>query len=232
MKNIIRFFRAVYISICQIDWNRYRWSNLDKTKILVPFRFAAHPIDLFNDIKYEKRGSLAIANLLLFLYFLGEIINYFAVAYLFSNNEAQSFSIWPIVLRTVVLVFVWCTTNWATSTLLEGKGNFKEIYLVACYSLTPLVLFSVPLTIATNVLTLSESMFYTTILSGLEIWTLILLFLGTMVVHQFSVLKTVGSVILTLFMIVILAFLVLLAFSISQQMITFGNTIITELLRR
>ena len=46
-----------------------------------------------------------------------------------------------------------------------------------------------------------------------------------MVVHQFSVLKTVGSVILTLFMIVILAFLVLLAFSISQQMITFGNTI-------
>ena len=232
MTNFVRFFRAVYISICQIDWESYRWRNLDKTKLLVPLRFAAHPVDLFNDIKYEKRGSLGIANLLLFLYFIEEIINYFTVSYLFSNNEAQSFSIWPILLRTVVLVFVWCITNWATSTLQEGKGNFKEIYLVTCYSLTPLVLFSVPLTLATNMLTLSESMFYTTILSGLQLWSLLLLFLGTMVVHQFTVRKTIGSVILSLFMIVILAFLVLLAFSISQQMITFGNTIITELLRR
>jgi hypothetical protein len=232
MTNLIRFFHGVYISFRQIDWERYRWRNLDKTKLLVPLRFAAHPIDLFNDIKYEKRGSLAIANMLLILYFIEEIINYFTVAYLFSNNEAQSFSVWPILLRTVVLVLVWCVTNWATSTLQEGKGNFKEIYLATCYALTPIVLFSVPITLVTNVLTLSESMFYTAIFSALQIWSLILVFLGTMVVHQFTVRKTIGSVILSLFMIVIIAFLVLLGFSISQQMITFGNTVITELLRR
>lgn len=232
MTNIIRFFRGIYISFCQIDWESYRWRNLDKTKLLVPFRFFAHPIDLFNDIKYEKRGSVAIANLLLFLYFVEEIINYFSVAYLFSNNEAQSFSLWPILLRTVVLVFLWCITNWATSTLQEGKGNFKEIYLVTCYALTPMVIFSVPLTLITNIMTLSESMFYTTISSALKIWSVILLFLGTMVVHQFTVRKTIGSVILSLFMIVMIAFLALLGFSISQQMTTFVKTIITELLRR
>lgn len=232
MNNLIRFFHGVYISFRQIDWNRYRWHNLDKTKLLVPLRFAAHPIDLFNDIKYEKRGSLAVANLLLLLYFVEEIINYFTVAYLFSNNEAQSFSVWPILLRTVVLVLVWCVTNWATSTLQEGKGNFKEIYLATCYSLTPMVLFSVPLSLITNIMTLSESMFYTAISSGLQLWSLVLVFLGTMVVHQFTVRKTIGSVILSVFMIVILAFLVLLGFSISQQMVTFVNTVITELLRR
>ena len=232
MTNFVRFFRAVYISICQIDWESYRWRNLDKTKLLVPFRFFAHPIDLFNDIKYEKRGSVAIANLLLLLYFVEEIINYFTVAYLFSNNEAQSFSLWPILLRTVVLVLLWCVTNWATSTLQEGKGNFKEIYLVTCYALTPMVLFSVPLALITNIMTLSESMFYTTISSALQIWSVILLFLGTMVVHQFTVRKTIGSVILSLFMIMMIAFLALLGFSISQQMTTFVKTIITELLRR
>ena len=232
MINFIRFLRGVYISFCQIDWESYRWRNLDKTKLLVPLRFFAHPIDLFNDIKYEKRGSLAVANLLLFLYFIEEIINYFTVAYLYSNNEAQSFSVWPILLRTVVLVLVWCVTNWATSTLQEGKGNFKEIYLATCYSLTPMVLFSVPLNLITNIMTLSESMFYTAISSGLQLWSLVLVFLGTMVVHQFTVRKTVGSVILSVFMIVIIAFLVLLGFSISQQMITFANTVITELLRR
>lgn len=232
MTNFSRFFRGVYIRFCQIDWESYRWRNLDKTKILVPFRFFAHPIDLFNDIKYEKRGSLGVANLLLALYFLEEIINYFAVAYLFSNNEAQSFSVWPILLRTVVLVLLWCITNWAMSTLQDGKGTFKEIYLATCYALTPLVLFSVPLNLITNMMTLSESMFYSAISSALTLWSLILVFLGTMVVHQFTVRKTIGSVLLSLGMIVIIAFLVLLGFSISQQMTTFVETIITELLRR
>lgn len=232
MTNFSRFFRGVYIRFCQIDWERYQWRNLDKTKLLVPLRFFAHPIDLFNDIKYEKRGSLGVANLLLALYFLEEIINYFAVAYLFSNNEAQSFSVWPILLRTVVLVLLWCITNWAMSTLQDGKGTFKEIYLAACYALTPLVLFSVPLNLITNMMTLSESMFYSAISSALTLWSLILVFLGTMVVHQFTVRKTIGSVLLSLGMIVIIAFLVLLGFSISQQMTTFVETIITELLRR
>lgn len=232
MTNFSRFFRGVYIRFCQIDWESYRWRNLDKTKILVPLRFFAHPIDLFNDIKYEKRGSLSVANLLLALYFLEEIINYFAVAYLFSNNEAQSFSVWPILLRTVVLVLLWCITNWAMSTLQDGKGTFKEIYLATCYALTPLVLFSVPLNLITNMMTLSESMFYSAISSALTLWSLILVFLGTMVVHQFTVRKTIGSVLLSLGMIVIIAFLVLLGFSISQQMTTFVETIITELLRR
>ena len=232
MTNFSRFFRGVYIRFCQIDWESYRWRNLDKTKLLVPLRFFAHPIDLFNDIKYEKRGSLGVANLLLALYFLEEIIDYFAVAYLFSNNEAQSFSVWPILLRTVVLVLLWCITNWAMSTLQDGKGTFKEIYLAACYALTPLVLFSVPLNLITNMMTLSESMFYSAISSALTLWSLILVFLGTMVVHQFTVRKTIGSVLLSLGMIVIIAFLVLLGFSISQQMTTFVETIITELLRR
>lgn len=232
MTNFSRFFRGVYIRFCQIDWENYRWRNLDKTKLLVPLRFFAHPIDLFNDIKYEKRGSLGVANLLLALYFVEEIINYFAVAYLFSNNEAQSFSVWPILLRTVVLVLLWCITNWAMSTLQDGKGTFKEIYLATCYALTPMVLFSVPLNLITNLMTLSESMFYSAISSALTLWSLILVFLGTMVVHQFTVRKTIGSVLLSLGMIVIIAFLVLLGFSVSQQMVTFAKTIIMELLRR
>ena len=49
---------------------------------------------------------------------------------------------------------------------------------------------------------------------------------------MFTVRKTIGSVLLSLGMIVIIAFLVLLGFSISQQMTTFVETIITELLRR
>lgn len=232
MKQLKKFFWALYVSFRQIDWNKYRWSNLDKTKLLLPLRCFAHPVDMFNEIKYEKRGSLAIANVLLGLYFVEEIINYFAVAYLYSNNEVQSFSIWPILLKTIILVLLWCITNWAMSTLQEGKGTFKEIYMVTCYALTPLVMLSVPLTLVTNVMTLSESMFYSSLIALITAWSLMLVFVGTMVIHQFTVRKTVGLTILSLAMIIIIAFLALLGFSIAQQMVTFVNTIATELLRR
>ena len=232
MSNIKKFIRSLYISILQIDPSKYKWKNLDKTKVLVPLKLFAHPIDGFNDVKFEKRGSLALANIILFIYFLEGIVKYFSVSYLFSNNEAQSFSIWPIVLKSIVIVVLWCTMNWAMCTLLDGEGKFKEIWIATCYALTPLVLFEVPLNIFSNFMTLSESMFYTAISNALVVWTLLLVFLGMMVVHQFTVTKTFGSIILTLIMMVIFAFLVLLAFSIGQQMITFVNTIATELLRR
>ena len=232
MRNLRKLFHGLYIRFRQIKWSDYRWSNLDKTKILLPFRLFAHPVESFNDIKYEKRGSLGLANLLLLLYFLEGIVNYFLTGYLFSNNEAQSFSVWPILLRTVVLIVLWCVMNWAMCTLLEGEGTFREIWMAACYSLTPLVIFSVPLNLISNVMTLSESMFYTAVSNGLTLWSLLLLFLGMMVVHQFTVTKTVGSVVLTVAMMVIFVFLVLLGFSISQQIAAFVSTIATELFRR
>lgn len=232
MKNLRKLIYSFYIRFRQYDSAKYKWSNLDKTKLLTPFRLFAHPIDGFNDIKYENRGSLGLANIILLLYFIEEIVNYFSVSYLFSNNEAQNFSIWPILLKTVVLVVLWCVINWAMCTLLEGKGKFNQIWIAACYALTPMVVLQVPVTIFSNVMTLSESMFYTAVTRGLMIWSLILLFVGMMVVHEFTVSKTLGSVILTLAMMVIFAFLVLLAFSIGQQMVTFVNTVMTELLRR
>lgn len=232
MNNIKKLFRGIFIKFRQIDWEGLKWSNLDKTKILVPFSLFAHPIETFNDIKYEKRGSLAIANIMLVILFLEEIANYFFVGFLFSNNEPSQFSLVPILLKTVVIVLLWCVTNWAMCTLLEGDGTFKDIWLATCYSLLPLILFRLPLGIISNALTVSESAIYTTISSVVLGWSLLLVFLGMMVVHQFTVTKTIGSVILSLAMIVILAFLVLLGFSIFQQMWAFAKTIVTEILRR
>ena len=41
-----------------------------KEKIYIFFRLLTHPIDALNDVKYEKKGSLTIANIILFLFFL------------------------------------------------------------------------------------------------------------------------------------------------------------------
>ena len=232
MSNLKKLARGTAIKFQQIEWQNYSWGNLDKTKLLVPFRLFTHPIDTFNDIKSEGRGSLGIANALLALFFIEGIINYFATGYLFTNNDVQQFNLVPILAKTLMLVLVWCIANWAMSTLLEGSGTFKEIWIATCYSLTPLVLTQVPLSIISNFMILSESMFFTSFTAIFTGWSIMLLFFGMMVVHDFSVSKTIGCILLTIGMILVVVFLVLLAFSIYQQISVFAKTVMTEILRR
>ena len=232
MSNFKKLIRGIVIKFKQVNWQDYSWSNLDKTKLLVPFRLFTHPIDTFNDIKSEGRGSLGLANILLALFFIEGVINYFATGYLFTNNDVQQFSLVPILAKTLLLVVVWCVANWAMSTLLEGSGTFKDIWVATCYSLTPLVLFQVPLSIISNFMILSEGMFFTSFTAIFTVWSLLLLFFGMMIVHDFTVSKTIGCILLTIGMILVVVFLVLLAFSIYQQISVFVKTIMTEILRR
>ena len=232
MTNLKKFIFGVVVRFKQFDKQKYAWRNLDKTKLLVPFRLFAHPIDTFNDIKYEGRGSVGIANLMLALFFFESVFDYFTVGYLFTNNEPQYFSVFPILMKTVGIVVVWCVVNWAMCALLDGDGTFKDIYMATCYSLLPIVLFLIPLDLLSNVITNTEGMFYSTFTTIIYAWAILFVFLGMMMVHQFTVAKTIGSVVLSLAIMVILVFLVLLSFSIFQQMSAFVKTVMTEILRR
>ena len=61
-----------------------------KGKIYILFRLLTHPIDALNDVKYEKKGSLTIANIILFLFFLVHMFSSSKTGYLFlSSNEVK-----------------------------------------------------------------------------------------------------------------------------------------------
>ena len=114
----------------------------------------------------------------------------------------------------------------------RGGGTFRQIWIATCYSLMPMVLGQLPLLLASRILSLSESMFLTAATAVLQGWSLLLLFLGMMVMHQFTVARTVGSVLITLVLLAAVAFLALLSFSIFQQLVAFIGTVAAELAGR
>lgn len=63
-------------------------------------------------------------------------------------------------------------------------------------------------------------------------WSLLLVFLGMMIVHQYTVKKTIVSIIITLLAILAVCFLLLLFFSIAQQILGFATSIAQELTYR
>lgn len=192
-------------------------------------RLLIHPIDAMNDLKYEHKASGAIAALLAVLFFLEQLVAESATGYLFGTPQAQRRSIWLIMASTLGLLLLWGVCSWAACTLFDGEGRFGEILLMTAYALLPWVLLSPVETLLSNVISLDGSAVFSAVrLIGVG-WTLLLVFLGMMVCQQFTVSKTVALTVVSLLGIAALLFLVLLFFSITQQMVGFVKDLITEL---
>ena len=83
--------------------------------------------------------------------------------------------------------------------------------------------------ILSNVLSADEDVFITWIKILGILWSALLLFCGMMTLHNYTGARTFFSIIITLIGMVIIVFLIVLAFSLVQQMVAFVMTIVREL---
>jgi len=194
-----------------------------------PFYVLLHPFQGFWDMKYENRGKLRVAlTILLFLTIATILLRQYAGFVVNFNYPYDLNSIGE--LQNIVLPFLlWCVANWSLTTLMDGEGKFKEIVMSAGYALLPLVLMRFGNTLLSNIITLREAAFYYLFDTLAAIWFVWLLFIGTMTIHQYTVIKTMVTMLLTLFVMGILMFLGLLFFSLLQELLGFVYAIYTEL---
>lgn len=162
-----------------------------KEKIYIFFRLLTHPIDALNDVKYEKKGSLTIANIILFLFFLVHMFSSSKTGYLFLSSNEVKVNIISVFLTSVGAVALWNVCNWAVCTLFDGEGSFREIWIMTCYSILPYVILQPMIVLFSNVLSIDETVLYSTLSTLAMAWFLLLAFLSMMVCQQFTVTKTI-----------------------------------------
>ena len=201
-----------------------------KEKIYIFFRILTHPIDALNYVNYEKKGSLTIANIILFLFFLVHMFSSSKTGYLFLSSNEVKVNIISVFLTSVGAVALWNVCNWAVCTLFDGEGSFREIWIMTCYSILPYVILQPMIVLFSNVLSIDETVLYSTLSTLAMAWFLLLAFLSMMVCQQFTVTKTIVLAIVTFLAILAVAFLALMLFSTSQQIIGFVKNIVLELL--
>ncbi len=191
------------------------------------FRLFTHPIETFSDIKYEGKGSVTLANILVFIWFAETVIGNGLSGYLFSGEPTS-----PIMslATTAGFLLLWCICNWSACTLFDGEGKFKEIWVTTAYALLPMLIFEPFVIIFSNIASTDEAILVSAIGTVGLIWTLILEFLGMVICQQFTVSKTILLAIVTLLGLLAVMFIVLIFFSISQQMIDFINNLWTEII--
>jgi len=124
---------------------------------------------------------------------------------------------------------VFVASNWGVASFLEGKGTFKDITVTTAYSLIPYIVAQIIAVPLSNILTAEEAVFITIINAIGLIWSGILLLGGLYAIHQYSISKTLWSIVLTAVGMLIILLVAVIFASLLQQAFGFFESLYTEI---
>ncbi|MBR4072532.1 MAG: YIP1 family protein [Clostridia bacterium] len=227
---------AVIIILKKYLKNVKCYQNIKESDTYIKLKYSRylifHPFDGFWDIKHEKRGNLKTALIIFISFILCYGIRAQFSGYVVTDTISSEVNALYNIAMIVLPLCFWVISNWCFTALMDGEGSMKDIFISTCYSLTPYVLFSLPMFICSHILTASEAAFYIVADTVCLIWVLALLFLGMMTTHNYSLSKSLLTAILTLVGICLIIFILLLMANIVQQVIIYFYDIYKELLFR
>ncbi len=200
-------------------------------EVLFGFHLLFHPFDGFWDLKHEKRGSVRGGIFWVALTIVSFTYQAIGQGYLF-NPRASYNTIIVQLTGFLVPMFLWITANWCLTTLFEGEGSFKDIFIATSYCCVPLTMFIIPATIITNFVTQSEAGMVNLFITIAWGWTAILLFFGTMITHDYSLVKNVLTCLGTIIGMAFIMFLAILFSTLLMKVVGFVSNIATELAYR
>ncbi len=192
------------------------------------FKSVFHPFEGSQQIRYYDKGSTKLATILLVLYFITTVCSEIYYGFMYVMVDKSSYSAGFSLIRTFGLVLLWTVVNWGLTTLFQGKGTMKHVYIVTCYALIPQIVCTVITTILSNILAPEEGLVITAIIFvGLAL-TAIMLCVGIMTVHEIGFFKFLTMTIVIIFGMLVCVFVIMMVFVLLQQLFTFIGTVYKE----
>jgi hypothetical protein len=159
---------------------------------------STHPLDGFWDLTHEGRGSIAAAYVIVFVAVVVEVLRLTLTNFLFVSVNMEFFNAIIVVMRVILPIFLWVVANWGLTTLMDGKGRMKDIYMAIAYAMTPYVIINAIMIVLSQVITFEEGAVYWVLAGFAVLWTGMLILAGMMMIHDYSLTKAVFSSLLTI----------------------------------
>lgn len=205
------------------------WLNHFGKTLKYAFYVIFHPFDGFWDLTHEKRGSIGAANFLVAAFLLLNMLQLQFTSFLVRNINLSRINMWVEVASVIAPILLWCVANWGFTTLMDGKGRLKEVYMGTAYALTPMIIIGYPNMILSNFLTIEEISFYSFFDTLSLIWFVALLLAAMMMIHDYSLTKTVFSSILTIVGMAVIVFILVVFFSLISDGIAYFVSLYKEI---
>ncbi len=205
-------------------FSREKWRYL--------FHTVSHPSDGYYWIRHGGRGSIAIALLLVVLYSVVFSLNRISAGFIVNDIEPRTVNSVAELFGVLVLFFVLCAGNWSVTCLMDGEGRFRDILTVIGYALLPMIVTTAAATLVSRAIAENEEAFYYFIMGAGTAWSLIMMLIGIMQIHNYTFGKTLVTLFLTLAAVLIIIFLALLVIHFTMQVFNFLRSLYTELILR
>lgn len=190
------------------------------------------PVETFNEMKYKRYYNWGFTAIVVVAWFIVEVLSRQLYGFRFNLNNPDDLNIFIQLVSTLIPFGLFCLSNWCICTLMDGEAKFNEIATYCAYALCPYVIIkalSIPLS---RVMTLNEQIFLQWFVWIGILWSVMMLFQGMRIAHQYSSVKTIVTIVLTVVGMAIILFMVLLFIALFQQVYALFASIVQELLFR
>lgn len=189
-----------------------------------------HPVVAFqhmqkdrNSFHYAPVWTMVAATVLV------RIFEVYVTHYPLAATSPKNANLFMVCAMIFAPLFSWVIASYAVTTILDGEMLFREALLAMAYSLIPYILVNVPLTIASNIMDNGSAAFYIGMQSFSIAWMIVLLIISLKVMNHFTIKKTVGIILLTLFTMVLLWALLLLFYALTMRFVGFAGEVLLEI---
>lgn len=188
-----------------------------------------HPFDGYEELKRYKKGRLWVAFTFIALFLLLRVLQFQYNGFIINDRNIQDLNSLAEFFSVGLIIVLFIVGNWSVTTLMEGKGNWRDIIMVVGYSLFPVVLIGYPGIILSNLVGLDEVGIYNLIIGMSWFAAGWMLFMGLLNVHEYGLFKTIAAIFATILAMLVMVFVGLLFFDLIQQFITFIRMIWQEI---
>lgn len=201
-------------------------------KFLSPFKVMFHPFTAFEEMKDYKAGNLLEVPLLILCFFTIRILTLVLSGFLFNTVKLSQVNL-PLEFAAVVGIYlVFIISNWLFCDLTQSEAKLHEIALVTAFALMPYMISSLVNIALSNVLVTREAVFMSLFSVLGLLWSAIVGIVGLKIVHNFSAGKTIITLFVTVVFMALIAFLGVIIFSLTQQLLIFIKDIYNEIIYR
>lgn len=191
-----------------------------------------NPFDAAYGIKREHRASLWSAVFVLLVFFGLNVLNKYYAGFLFKQVPDGSFNLLGDFLSIFGAFFLLVICCYLVCTITEGEATFKSLFIGLAYALVPLIL-ALPLRFAlSHALSFNESVFISLLDFIAYAATAVLVFLSVMYLNDYTMKKTLWTLILTAFTALLAAALMFVVYVLVSQLVDFLVSVYGEVVYR
>ncbi|MDE6640439.1 MAG: YIP1 family protein [Acetatifactor sp.] len=203
-----------------------------KEKWKYMFYTITHPMDGYYWIRHQERGSVPIAILMVILFSVSFSTNRLLASFVVNDVDPRVVDSFYELLGVLAAYLLLCVSNWSITCLMNGEGRMKDIAIAVGYGTAPITMMMCLGTLVSQFVADDEQAFYVMIIGAGIAYGLIMILVGIMQVHNYTLGKTLVTLFLTLVAMFIIIFLLLLLSNLLGMVVNFFRSIYTEIIFR